>query len=385
MSRDNRRVAFALFLWGSGEGLFYYIQSLYIEALGANPVQIGTALSVAGMAAAISFIPAGWLADRVERKRLMMGGWVLGFIAVWGMALARDWREFTVGLVLYSLSAYCVPAISAYVAHAAGGTPLEQALTTVYAGYTLGTILSPTVGGWLADTMGMRPVYYTAGILFGLSTLTVSTVAPQPANGTAPRWIWQPLLRGVRNWWPFLLWLPLAFLAMYLPTPLTPNFLADTRGMPVGRIGALGTAYSLGATVLSLVLGRLPNRRPWGLMLAQALVMVSVVLVWQGPIWPLLALGYFLRGSYSTARSLSSAWLGKHLSPTSRGIAFGAVETLIALAQMVAPYLAGHLYAADPARPFVVALMLLPVTTLTTLAVSHAHPGQHPLEKPSMG
>ena len=52
MSRDNRRVAFALFLWGSGEGLFYYIQSLYIEALGANPVQIGTALSVAGMAAA---------------------------------------------------------------------------------------------------------------------------------------------------------------------------------------------------------------------------------------------------------------------------------------------------------------------------------------------
>ena len=42
-------MALALLLWGLGEGLFFYIQPLYIEQLGANPVQIGSVLSAASI------------------------------------------------------------------------------------------------------------------------------------------------------------------------------------------------------------------------------------------------------------------------------------------------------------------------------------------------
>ena len=45
MNRDLRLVSLALLFWGFGEGLFLFIQPLYIERLGANPVQIGSALS----------------------------------------------------------------------------------------------------------------------------------------------------------------------------------------------------------------------------------------------------------------------------------------------------------------------------------------------------
>ena len=48
LSRDNRLMALALFLWASGEGLFIYIQPLYVQQLGADPVQIGGVLSLAG-------------------------------------------------------------------------------------------------------------------------------------------------------------------------------------------------------------------------------------------------------------------------------------------------------------------------------------------------
>jgi predicted MFS family arabinose efflux permease len=48
LSRDNRLMALALFLWASGEGLFAYIQPIYVQQLGASPVQIGGVLSLAG-------------------------------------------------------------------------------------------------------------------------------------------------------------------------------------------------------------------------------------------------------------------------------------------------------------------------------------------------
>jgi len=36
MSRDIKLVTLALFLWGSGEGLFFYIMPLYMEQLGRH-------------------------------------------------------------------------------------------------------------------------------------------------------------------------------------------------------------------------------------------------------------------------------------------------------------------------------------------------------------
>ena len=41
LGRDNRLILTSLFLWGSGEGLWIYIQPLYTKRLGASPVQIG--------------------------------------------------------------------------------------------------------------------------------------------------------------------------------------------------------------------------------------------------------------------------------------------------------------------------------------------------------
>jgi len=38
MNRDIRLIALSFLLWGSGEGLFFYIQPLYFEQLGASPV-----------------------------------------------------------------------------------------------------------------------------------------------------------------------------------------------------------------------------------------------------------------------------------------------------------------------------------------------------------
>jgi predicted MFS family arabinose efflux permease len=58
MSRDLRLLAFSLFLWGVGEGLFIYLQPIYLTELGADPLQVGFVLSLVGAAMTVTHIPA---------------------------------------------------------------------------------------------------------------------------------------------------------------------------------------------------------------------------------------------------------------------------------------------------------------------------------------
>jgi MFS family permease len=162
--------------------LFTYIQPIYIQQLGASPVQIGTVLALAGLAMTAAFLPGGILSDRIPRKIILLSGWMLGIVGVLTMAWAHDWRTFTPGIMLYSFSAFCVPAISATVADAAGGAPLARVITFVYAGYSAGSIISPAVGGWLAQMTNMRTVYLIAAVCYAVSTLVVLMIKPQPAS-----------------------------------------------------------------------------------------------------------------------------------------------------------------------------------------------------------
>lgn len=373
MNRDTRLVALALLLWGFGEGLFLYIQPLYIEQLGANPVQIGGLLSAMSVMSAVSFLPGGALADRLPRKWVMWGGWVLGLVAVLLVGSARTWQGLIPGLLLFSFSAYCMPVINAYLAHAVDGRDLERTFTTVFAGYAAGGVISPAVGGWLAEVTTMRTVYFAAAAFFALSMLVVLWVSPQPVSSRVERGRrYRSLLTPRFLRFMALVWL--AFVAMYLGFPLASNFLADVRGWDVARIGTLGSFQALGMMLLILVLGRLgsgghgqeagPSRGARGLVVGQVLVWGSMLLLLLTGAFPVLALAYLLRGAYQGCRSLAQARATTLGGETERGLLLGATETIIAIAQVVAPYVAGWLYVGDPAYPFVASLALIPVALL---------------------
>ena len=102
--RDLYLVAFSLFIWGMGEGLFYIFQPLYIQKLGADPILIGTVLGINAVGMTLSQIPAGYLADRIGRRPVMWFTWMMGVISALVMASARNLRGFVVGLLLYGLT-----------------------------------------------------------------------------------------------------------------------------------------------------------------------------------------------------------------------------------------------------------------------------------------
>ena len=367
MNRDVRLVALALLLWGFGEGLFFYIQPLYIEQLGADPVQIGGLISVSWVVSAVSFLPAGALADRLPRKWVMWGGFLSGLTAVLLVGLARTWQGLIPGLLLYSFSAYCMPAINTYLAHAVGGRNLERVFTAVYAGYGAGGLISPAVGGWLAGVAAMRSVYFAAAAVFALSGFVVLWVSPQPVPPRSEQGRrWRALLSGHYLRFAGLVWL--AFVAMYLAFPLAPNFLADVRNWDVARIGTLGSFQALGMILLTLLLGCLSDSNSArGFVVGQALVWGSALLLLLTGAFPALAMAYLLRGAYQGCRSLAQARATTMGSEAERGLLLGATETTVAVAQIVAPYVAGWLYAGDPAWPLVASLVMIPIVILLSV------------------
>ncbi len=169
MSRDIKLVTLALFLWGSGEGLFVYILPLYMEQLGATPQEVGAVLGLAAFLAACSFIPGGLLADRFDAKKIMIWGWAMGAVASLGMGLAPTWQVFVPWILIYNISAYCIPAINTYIAEASGDIPLEHTITVTFAGYAAGSIVSPFIGGRLAEALGTPPLFIIGAALFAVS------------------------------------------------------------------------------------------------------------------------------------------------------------------------------------------------------------------------
>ncbi len=367
MNRDIKLIILATFLWGAGESLFYTIQPLYIEQLGANPAQIGGLLSATWLVAGLTYLPAGLLGDRLPRKPLLLGGWLIGLTSALVCALARDWHGLIPGLVMYGFSTYCIPVVNAYMATAAEGRNLEKIFTTGSAVYTIGALICPALGGLLAEQVSMRAVYIAAAGFFALSTGVVAVISPQrprPAASVGDGW----RLLFSRRVLGFAVPLIVFFFALDLTFPLTPNFLADVRGLSTAQVGALGSVYALGTTLISLAFGRLGGRI--GLLLGGSSVWLSALLLLGLPGVTGAGVAFFLRGAYWACRALTQAQVGNLLGAEQRGLMMGAAETILTVAMGLAPIVAGRLYQVQPTWPFIGALILIPLAMPLVIRLS---------------
>lgn len=360
LSRDNRLLALALVLWGVGEGLFIYIQTLYLQELGARPEEIGGALALAELTASLSHIPAGYLSDRLGRKQVLVAGWGIGVIAVLLMYLAPSLGVFVLALMLYRFTGFVIAPINAYVSEARGPQSVQRAITLVSASYWVGTLFSPTIGGWIGATYGLRRVFGIASIFFVISTVALLFLHPQPLTApTQGEARYKALFRNQR-FTGFLLLMFVAILAIQIGLPLGPNFVKDVRGLDIQAVGVLGSATSLGIVLVNVVFGQRQPRR--GFMLAQILLAVSLSLLLITTGLPALILVFGLRAGWSLARNMGNAQVRRVVSSAESGLAFGLFETVYGAAIIIGALLAGKLYAWSFPLPFQVSLVCILVT-----------------------
>jgi MFS family permease len=356
MKRDLILVGTAMFAWGLGEGLFIFFQPIYLEQLGADPIMIGTILGGFGLAMTISHIPAGYLADRIGRKPLMVAAWFSGTVATWTMAVANSLSIFIVGLFLYGMTLFVMSPLQSYLTAARGKLSVGRVITLMSAGFNLGAVIGPLLGGWIGDQYGLRQSYIVAGVIFFISLIVISFISPQPverppASDGGKRWFFSP------RYVTYMGVIFLAIFAMYLPQPLSPNYLSNQGGFDLSQIGLLFSVSSIGVVVLNLLLGSMPALR--GFLFGQAAVALFTLILWWGSGMAWYLLGFFMLGGFRTARNLGMAQVRELVPSAKMGLAYGLSETVSATAIILAPVLAGFLYTQNPILMYAIGFGLI--------------------------
>jgi len=350
-------ISTALFLWGMGESLFLYFQPIYLAQLGASPLLIGTIMGGAGIFMTVAHIPAGYLAAKIGRRPMLRAAWIFGLLATLRMATVHSLTAFAAGMLMYSFTVFVIAPMNSYITVAAKKWSVARALTLISATYNTGATIGPFIGGYLGNVIGLRMVYFVSAGLFAISAFFIFRLPPQPIEKhSAPGETHFDLLQNSR-YWGFLALSLFVMFSMYLPQPLTPNFLHEIRNLSLTEIGKLGSAAGFGNAMFNLALGALEPRI--GFALGQACVWFFSFIIWKAESVPFLALGYFLLGGYRASRPLATAQVRSLVHSAQMGLAYGITETVNASPIIFAPILAGYLYEQNPFTIYPISLGLI--------------------------
>lgn len=376
MPRDLAVVVTALFTWGMGEGMFWYLQPVYLQTFGAKPVEIGAVLSLVGVAMVLAQVPAGAISDRIGARPVMRSAWVIGLLATILMALAGSLTVFVAGMLLYGLTSYVGAPLSSYQTHVRGTWSVERALNIPGALYNLGTFIGALSGGWIGEQWGLQNVYRIASVIFAVSTLVIFQARHRSAEEHSGAHAAQhPRLAANPRFWGLLGVVIFGIFALYLPQPLTSLYLTNQQGFSVQGIGTIGAVAYLSNAAVLLVLGSL-LRAPVGQIVGVLMVGLFVLLIWQGNQPWMFYLGYFFLGGFRLFRSMASARARAAVRANQVGLAFGLLETGNAIAVILAPLAAGLLYDRDPRSVYTVSLAAIGVALALTVGQIYGSRGK---------
>lgn len=167
------------FLTGAAFSLVMPFLPLYIEQLGVSGhsalnIWSGLVFSITFLFSAIASPLWGGLADRKGRKLMLLRSALGMAIVMMLMGLAQNiWHLLILRACLGLLGGF-IPNANALIATQMPRNKSGWALGTLSTGGVSGALLGPLAGGLLADSYGLRPVFFiTAAVLFICFLLTL--------------------------------------------------------------------------------------------------------------------------------------------------------------------------------------------------------------------
>lgn len=166
------------FLTGAAFSLVMPFLPLYIEQLGvtghsALNMWSGLVFSITFLFSAIASPFWGGLADRKGRKIMLLRSALGMAIVMVLMGFAQNIWQFLALRALLGLLGGFVPNANALIATQVPRNKSGWALGTLSTGGVSGALLGPLIGGLLADSYGLRPVFFiTSAVLFTCFILT---------------------------------------------------------------------------------------------------------------------------------------------------------------------------------------------------------------------
>ncbi|MBN7773617.1 multidrug efflux MFS transporter [Clostridium aminobutyricum] len=191
---------FGMFVTGIGMSQIAPVLPLFIKQLGVNSV--GLIAQLSGLTFGITYIVSaifspiwGHAADKVGRKPMLLR-------ASLGMAIIIFCMGFSTNVVMLIVLRLLQGAITGY--STACTTLIAVQTDKEHAGYALGmlstanvagSLIGPTIGGFIEDTIGLRPVFFITGLLMFIAFLATllfvrENFIREDQKGLSSREIW---------------------------------------------------------------------------------------------------------------------------------------------------------------------------------------------------
>jgi MFS family permease len=318
--------------------------------------------------AAITFVPIGLLADRWDRRRVLIAVWFASTLGAAAFLPLTDWRPAFVGSVLYWIGSASLPLMSAHLAATTPRARLAGELGAVYGAFFLGTVLASPLAGSVAAAIGLRGGIAVATFAFVVSSAFTLAIARTPVIPHVPG---PPL---PRSFWTLVAIVPLAALISTIVNPLFSVYLREIAGVSLDRVGIYVGLVALGAAVSSAIDGRIADRFgaiPALVGAGAVLTLGAALVALAGHNEPALALGSLLLGAQSAANPVMAAALERVLPAARAAVGYTGFQLVFALGFGLGGLLSGVLYDADPLLPLLVQIALaLPITATVAVIVA---------------
>ena len=373
MHRSLKIAYIANLVFALGMGVHQQFLSLHLRNLGADAVAWGLYSSCSLAFSALSYFPAAWLCNKFDRKTLIIAGWLMAIPAPLIYAYAPSWPWALWGSFLFNISLFSNVALQGYIIRFADPQKISATLAQIFAAFSLGSVFSQPLGGYLLDKVGYTWVFIIAAVFYTISTIMYCFIDNDPPS------IEEKESKGIglslhisRKYWVMIISFCLIHSLTMLPLDFVIPYIKDVSGLDLFWIGIVSAAASLGGAFLSPILGKISDKS--GIFRAIALnlilsAMAMLLLVYFPKALPALLFSSVLRGG-SRTNSLYAACLGSMATPAERSNLLSLFGLSASLFSVVDPIISGALYEMEMALPFKITALL---TMIVAIIISLNH------------
>jgi len=384
ISRDFSILMLSLAVVSLGFGILSPIMPKFAEQnLSMDAAQLGTTYSLFALSFALGMIPAGYLADRVGRKPLIIAGTLAFSVTTYALVLISTPWQFAILRILEGLGAALVtPAAFALTIDLVPENKRGVAMGAEGTAQLLGGLGGPGLGGILAGQLGF---YYPFYIAAGLAAVCAGVVFLIREPGTH--------LTDEKS----------SILAMF--GAWKRNFLQNkalaavtTRGFVMGVVQGLwnlglilywydrlkmsetNVGIAISIEMLAMLLGTLPfgamsdkhGRRPFILIGGSLMVGGLLLNVWAKEVWHVFALMAISGFGAAMSNPSVGAMLADVMLPAERARVMGAYQMIQGFGNIVGFFALGYIYeVVSPEAPIVLCSTALAVATLIIAIFVH--------------
>lgn len=327
---------------------------LFASHLGAAPAGVGFVAAISAFAGVVLSVPAGILADRFGKKRLIMFAGIIFATAPFAYLLVTEtWQLALVRLYHGVATAIFVPVAMALVSNLSQkerGEKLGWFSTATLAG----RFMAPIIGGGILALFSLESstgymVVYLVCAAAGLAALVLTWVTPEPAEQGNAGQSWSDTFRifktavldrhilvtcGVEAAILFAYGTFETFLPLY----------AVNKGLTAIQVGALISGQIIVLTLTKPLLGKFSDihgRKPQifiGAMMAAACIAGFSL---AATFFPLLCLSLIFGLCLSVVTSATSAYIADLSIAEARGSAMGILGSIMDIGHTAGPLISG--------------------------------------------